>query len=106
MARAYPNLITTTKVGEPTTQDTWVHERLPLKLAAWVFPRFKVCVHDNIFQIMKNNSVIFSGKEKAIFAWFITEISNNVNEISILLNDIPRQLPENKTVFFSNDENE
>ena len=104
LAKAYPSLIKTVKGGDPYVQGTWIHERLSLKLAAWLSPRFEVWVYDTILQIMKSDSIIFSGKEKATFEWFLTKISGNVNELNILLNDIPGQLPENKTIFLDDED--
>jgi len=104
LARAYPKLIKTIKGGDPYLQGTWVHERLSLKLAAWLSPRFEVWVYDTILQIMKSDSIVFTGTEKTTFEWFLTKISNNVNELNILLNDMPGQLPENKTIFLNEEE--
>lgn len=104
LAKAYPNLIKTVKGGTPELQGTWIHERLSLKLAAWLSPRFEVWVYDTIMHIMKNDSVIFTGTEKVTFEWFLTKISNNVNELNVLLNDMPGQLPQNKTVFIEEEE--
>lgn len=95
LAEAYPNIIRVIKGGEPTLQGTWIHERLSLKLAAWLSPKFELWVYNTIMQVMKKDTLILTGTEKTTYEWLLTKFVRNMDEMRVLLNHFPGQLPDN-----------
>lgn len=106
LANAFPHLIKVIRGGEPDLQGTWIHERLALKLAAWLSPEFELWVYDTILNIMKTESIILTGTEKTTYEWLLTKFANNVDEMRILLNHFPGQLPENIRLSDNEDQDE
>jgi len=98
LAEAFPHLIRVIKGGDPSMQGTWVHERLSLKLAAWLSPRFELWVYNTIMQVMQQDTLVLTGTEKTTYEWLLTKFTNNINEMRILLDLFPGQLPENLTL--------
>lgn len=97
LATAYPKVLKVVRGGDASEglQGTWVHERLALKFAAWLSPKFELWVYDTIMQVMQSDSIFISGKEKTTYEWLLTKFANNVDEMRILMNLFPGQLPEN-----------
>ena len=64
--------------GTPEMQGTWMDERLALKFAAWLSPKFEIWIYDTIYEILTEE--LQSEKEK-MFLWLADKIQNNAEEI-------------------------
>jgi len=50
LATAYPKILKVVRGGDASEglQGTWIHERLALKFAAWLSPKFELWIYDTI----------------------------------------------------------
>jgi hypothetical protein len=51
LAKRYPELIKVVKGGNQP-QGTWVHEKIALKIAAWLSPYFELWIYDRIHELL------------------------------------------------------
>ncbi|MCL6102221.1 MAG: phage antirepressor KilAC domain-containing protein [Bacteroidetes bacterium] len=42
------------EMGNPITQGTWAHQKLALKFAGWLDPRFELWVYDRVEELLKS----------------------------------------------------
>ncbi len=96
LAKAYPELIKVVRGGDPKMQGTWVHERLSLKLAAWLSPHFELWVFDTVMELLIEGHVHLKNKENLDLEWHLDKITNNVDDIRNLLDTIPGQKDQHK----------
>jgi hypothetical protein len=73
------------KGGTPQLTGTWMEERLALKFAAWLNPRFELWVYSILHEVLSS--------DHRNLKFHIEKITNSVEEARIWLDTIPLQEP-------------
>lgn len=86
LAKHYPELIKVIKGGD-LPQGTWVNEKIAVKFAAWLSPKFEVWVFDTILDILTNQKA----QEIELLKWYLKKLTDNIDDARNLLDSIPFQ---------------
>ena len=94
LAKHFPDLIMVIRGGQPELQGTWIHERVALKFAAWLSPKFELWVYDRILELLTKGKVELKAKQvsEEELLFYLQKIADNSAEASFLAEQLGKRI--------------